>query len=203
MPPASKTFLTILLLLCFGFAVWFSHHELRTPQNDGEVMDRQRELVRAARCDKAIQAIETCMKDSRKNVSRDGMLYQQIAIAHFGQAWSTSTGKRESIRQSDLNLEKAIELHNRENAAGLRIDLLEIGRGHERLGDFSNECKCLYYRKAARELTRQLSLVRGDSYAADGKKFPLEPLRRDINQHLDAVREKSADTRCANTDKNG
>jgi hypothetical protein len=131
------------------------------------------------------------------------MLYQQIGIAYFGKAWRKPTGKRESIRQADLNLEKALDLYNQENAAGLRVDLFEIGRGHEQLGDLSNEDKCLYYRKAAEELTRQLLLVKGDSYEADGKKFPLEPLRRDINQHLDAVREKSADTRCANTDKNG
>jgi hypothetical protein len=203
MPPASKILLTVLLLLCFGFAVCFIHHELRTPQNESEVMDRQIELVRASRCDKAIQVIETWMKNSRRDISHDGMLYQQIAIAYFGKACSKPTGKRESIRQVDPNLEKALELYNHENADGLRVDLFEIGRGHEQLGDLCNQYKCWYYRKSAEELTRQLSLVKGDSYEADGKKSPVEPLRRDINQHLDAVREKSADIPCANTDKNG
>jgi hypothetical protein len=203
MPLASKTFLAILLLLCSGFAVWFIPHELRTPQNESEVMDRQIEPVRAGRYDTASQVIETWMKDSRRDVSHDGMLYQQIAIAYFGKAWSRPTGKRESIRRADLNLERALDLYNRENAAGLRVDLFEIGRGHEQLGDLSNRDKCLYDRKAAEGLTRQLLLVKGDSYEADGKKFPPEPLRKDINQQLDAVREKSADTRCANTDKNG
>jgi hypothetical protein len=169
--------------------------------NESEVMDRQIELVRASRYDKAIQVIETRMKNSRRDVSHDGMLCQQMAIAYFGMACSKPTGKRESIRQVDLNLEKALELYNHENADGLRVDLFEIGCGHEQLGDLSNQYKCWY--ESAEELTRQLSLVKGDSYEADGKKFPVEPLRRDINQHLGAVREKSADIPCANTDKNG
>jgi len=202
MPLASKIFLTILLLLCFGLAVSFTHHELRTPQSESKVMDRQME-PRVGRYDKAIQVIETGMKDSRREVSRDGMLYQQIAIAYFGKAWSTPTGKRESIRQADFNLAKVLDIDNRENAVSLRVDLFEIGRGQEQLGDLSNEYKCSYGRKAAQELTRQLATVKGDSHEADGKNFPLAPLRRVINRHLDAVREKSADTLCANTGKNG
>jgi hypothetical protein len=197
MPLLSKIFLTILLLLCFGLAVWFIHHELRTPPDESEVMDRQLELVRVGRYDKAIRVSETWMKDSRRDGSHDAKLYQPIAMASFGQAWSKPTGKRESIRQADLNLGKALDLYNHENAGGLRVDHFQIGRGREQLGDLFNAYKCWYYRKAAEEATRQLSVVKGDSYEADGRKFPLEPLRRDIN------RQKSADTPCANTGKNG
>jgi len=169
MPQASKIFLTILLLLCFGFAVWFIHHRLRTPQNQSEVMDRQIELVRAGGYAKAIQVIETWMKDSRGDLSHDGMLYQQMAIAYFGKARSKPTGKRESIRQTDLNLEKALDLYNQENAAGLRVDCLRSDAGTNSWEIFPTSTKCLYYGKGDEELTRQLSLVKGDSCEADGK----------------------------------
>jgi hypothetical protein len=122
---------------------------------------------------------------------------------YFAKAWSKPTGKRESIRQADLHLEKALDLYNKETPGGLRVDLFEIGRGHEQLVDLSDEDKCLYYAKATAELTRQLALVKGDSYETDGKEFPLGPLRRDINKHPDAVRKKSAKTSCANTNQNG
>ena len=188
----SKIFLAVLLLPCLGFAACFVHHEMRTPQNEREVMDRQIELVRAGRYDKAIQVIETWMSNPRRDVSHDGLLYQQLAVAYYGKAWSKPTGKRESIRHADLNLQKALDLYSKENAPGLRVDFFEIGRGHEQLGDLSDEDKCEYYAKATEELTKQLALVKGDSYEADGRKFSLDPLRRDIYKHLDGVRDKAA-----------
>jgi hypothetical protein len=193
---ASKILLAVLLLPFLGFAAWFIRYEMRTPQDEREVMDRQIELVRAGRYDKASQVIETWLTDPRRDASRDGLLYQQLAVAYFGKAWSKPSGKRDSSRQANLNLEKELNLYNRENAAGLRVDLVSIARGHEVLGDLSNEDNCLYYAKAIAELTRQMTLVKGDSYEADGKKFSLDPLRRDINKHLDGVRDKATKAGC-------
>jgi len=62
---ASKIFLAVLLLPCLGFAAWFTHHELRIPQDEREVMDRQIELLRERRYDKAVQALQTWLNDPK------------------------------------------------------------------------------------------------------------------------------------------
>jgi hypothetical protein len=49
--------------------------------------------------------------------------------------------------------QKAVDHYSKENVPGLRVDLFEIGRGHEQLGDLSDD-KCEYYAKATEELTK-------------------------------------------------
>ena len=199
MPLSSKVFLSIFLLAVFGFAVWLVHQEVRTPQNEREVMDRQIDLLRAGRYDKAVQVIQTWMNDSKRDASRDGLLCQQVAMAYIAKAYNKPSGKEEAIRQAELNLERELDLYNKENVATLQVDLLEIGLAHEALGDRSDTDKCWYYGKALEELTRQLSLIVGDSYESDGKRFPLEPVRRKIKERLGAVDEKAAKTGCPKT----
>jgi hypothetical protein len=198
---ASKVFLFAFLLACLGFAAWLIHHELRIPQNEREVMDRVIELMQEGRYDKAVQIVQAWIKDPRRDTSHDGSLYQEMAIAYIAKANRALTGRSEAIRQAELNIEKQLNLYNKENVISLRLDLFEISKAHEVLGDLSDKDKCLYYGMAEQELDRQSSLIHGDFYEADGRKFPLAPVRRDINKHLDAVKEKASKAGCPSADK--
>ena len=82
-------------------------------------------------------------------------------MAYIAKAYNKPSGKEEAIRQAELNLERELDLYNKESAATLPVDLLEIGLAHEALGDRSDTDKYLYYGKAREELTRQLSLTYG------------------------------------------
>lgn len=84
----------------------------------------------------------------------------------------------------------------------LQTDLFQIGGSYEILGDLSDQEKCGYYATARKDLERQLPLIQDESYTAYGKTFPLEPLRRDVHKHLDAVKEKSLKIGCPNVADN-
>ena len=43
---------------------------------------------------------------------------------------------------------------------------------------------------------QQLPLIKGDSYTAYGHTTPLDPVRGEVNKHLDAVNEKSSKAGC-------
>jgi hypothetical protein len=124
-----------------------------------------------------------------------------MAIAYIARANRVPTGRSEVIRQAALNLGKQLDLYNKENVTSLRLDLLEIGSAHEALADLADKDKCMYYEMAQQELDRQSSLIQRDFYVADGRKFPLAAVRRDINKCLDAVKEKSAKAGCPSGDK--
>ena len=195
MPLSSKLFLSIFLLAAVVFGAWLIRSELHTPQNEREVMDRETDLIRTGRYDNAIHVLKTWIDDPKRDVSRDGLLYQQIAMAYIAKAYNKPTGKEEAIREAEVNLEKELDLYNKENVATLQVDLLEIGLAHEALGDRSDKDKCLYYGKAREELKRQLSVIERD-FEADGRKLPLEPTRRKIRDRLSGVDEKAARNSC-------
>jgi hypothetical protein len=201
MPLSSKVLLSIFLLVSLGFASWLIRRELRTPQNEREVMDRVIELMQEGRYEKAVQILQAWINDPRRDAYRDGLLYQEMAIAYIAKANRVPTGRSEVIRQAALNLGKQLDLYDKENVTSLRLDLLEIGSAHEALADLADKDKCLYYGMAQQELDRQSSLIQGDFYVADGRKFPLAAVRRDINKHLDAIKEKSAKAGCPSSDK--
>ena len=144
MPLSSKVFLSIFLLVSLGFASWLIGRELRTPQNEREVMDRVIELMQEGRYEKAVQILQAWINDPRRDASRDGLLYQELAIAYIAQANRVPTGRSEVIRQAALNLGRQLDLYNQENVTSLRLDLLEIGSAHEALADLADKDKCLY-----------------------------------------------------------
>ena len=193
---ASKVLLAVLLLGISSFAAWFIRNEISEPKNEHEVFDREIDLMRASRYDKAIRLLQTWVNDPRRDASHDGLIYHQLAIVNISKAWHATTAKDECIRQAELNLEKELVLYNKENPSSLRLDLLEIGAAHEMLGDLSDKDKCFHYGMARQELDRQSLLIQGDFYEADGRRFPLAPVRRDISKHLEPVNEKSSKAGC-------
>jgi len=196
-----KLFVLVLLVICLAFAAWFVQHELRTPRNQRQTLDRMIELQKQGRYDKAVQVVQTWMNDSAHDVSHDGLLYEQIAMVLIAKAYKNSCTRQESVEQAERNLEKAIDLYNRGEPKGLQVELFEFGRGYEVLGDLSDRKKCQYYEKANQALLRQSSLIEGDSYTADGKTFRLDPLRADVSKHLQSISSKSGQANCPTFEK--
>jgi hypothetical protein len=69
MPLSSKVFLAIFLLVSLGFASWLIRRELRTPQNEREVMDRVIELMQESRYEKAVQILQAWINDPGRDAS--------------------------------------------------------------------------------------------------------------------------------------
>src|ERR1700758_102099 len=138
------------------------------------------------------------MNDPRRNMSRDGLLYHQLAMVYIAKAGHAPVGKDEFVHRAALNLDKQLDLYNSENPTSLRVDLLEIGLTGEVLGDLSEKDKCNNYGLARQELNPQLLLMAGDFY-----ELPLAGARREVNEHLDAAKEKSAKAGCPNMSNNG
>src|SRR5882724_8095748 len=192
---ASKVFLAVLLLVCFGFAAWLIYHELRTPQNQGEVLNRMIELQRQHRYDKAVAVVQRWLTDPRRDVSHDGFMHGQIAFVYIAKAYKRPASRDESLHESERNLEMERELIAKA-PVDLQIDLFQIGGSYEILGDLSNKDKCRYYDAARKDLQRQLPLIQAESYTAYGKTILLEPLRQEVKKHLDAVNDKSSKAGC-------
>jgi hypothetical protein len=136
------------------------------------------------------------MKGLHRDTSRDGFLYQQIAMIYIVKAYKKPKTRDDSIRQSELNLIEAQRLFDQQHALDEDTSLLGIGGAYELLADMSDKDKCRLYETGRRALERQLPLIKGDSYTADGKTFPLEPLRAEVRKHLDAVNKKSSTAAC-------
>lgn len=185
-----------IFAVCLALAARLAYHETRTPQNQVEVLNRMIELQREGRYDKAVQIVQNWMKDNRRDVSHDEILCQQIAMVYIAKAYKKPASRSESVRQAELNLEKSRELFEKEESKDNDTWLFGIGGAYEILGDISEKEKCRFYEKAREALVRQLSLIKGDSYTAYGKTMQLEPLRAEINKHLESVNAKNSAGGC-------
>ena len=191
-----KIVFSVFLAAIAALASWVIYHETRTPQNETEVLKRMIELGREGRYDKAVQVVQRWMDDSRRDVTRDEILYEQIAFVYIGKARKRPGTRDESVHLAELNLEKALDLFEKEKHTDLAIELFEIGGAYELLGDNSDKEKCQLYEKARELFVRQLPLIKGDSYTAYGHTTPLEPLRGEVRKHLNAVSDKSSKDGC-------
>jgi hypothetical protein len=160
------------------------------------VLNRMIELQKEGRYDKAAQVAQNWMNDRRRDISGDGFLYEQIAIVYTAKAYKKPGTRSESLHLAELNLKNALDLFEKEEHKDLNLDLFEIGGGYEILADISNKDKCRMYKNARELFVRQLPLVKGDSYTAYGHTTQLEPVRRDVRKHLDAVNEKIVKAGC-------
>lgn len=192
----SKVFLSTLLALFVALTAWLVYHETRVPQNERQVLNRMIELQREGRYDKAAQVVQSWMNDGRRDRSHDEFLYGQIAIVWIQKAYARRGSRNESIGRAEENLQKELSLYEGQSHNDLSLDPFEIGRGYEVLADISDKEQCPLYEKAHELLTRQLPLIKGESYTAYGHTTPLEPVRRDVQKHLDGVNQKLSRAGC-------
>ncbi len=179
-----------LATVCLALAGWFVVARRDVPKIGTDALTRAIELQEAGRYDKAVQVLQTWMKDSSRNTSHDGFLYQQIAMIYMAKAYKKPATRDESIHEAQLNLEKSLDFVNKRDPEDNSLDLDGIGGAYEILGDLSDKDKCQFYEQAKQAFVRELPLIKGDSYTAYGKTVPLEPIRIEIRKHLDRVNEK-------------
>jgi tetratricopeptide (TPR) repeat protein len=191
-----KFVLIAAVAACLVFAACLAYHETRVPQNQGEVLNRMIELEREGRYDKAVQIVQTWMTDSRRDISHDDFLCQQIAMVYIARAYKKTRSRDESVHLAEINLEKALGIISKNKSEDLDIMLFEVGGAYELLGDVSDKDKCRLYEKARELFVQQLPLIKGDSYTAYGHTTPLEPVRRDVRKHLNTTTEKSSRAGC-------
>jgi hypothetical protein len=181
---------SLILVARFVFRDW------PAPKNQWEVLNRMIKLQEEGRYDKAVQTVQNWRNDSRRNISHDGFLYQQIAMIYIVKAYKKPTTREESIHEAELNLEKSLDFLDKKQPEPIDTDLFGIGGAYEILGDLSEKDRCQFYAKARQAFVRQLPLIKGDAYTAYGKTVPLEPLRAEIKKHLEAVDEKYSRAAC-------
>ncbi len=196
MTRSRKVAILAFLVPLVTLAAWLAYHETRIPQNQQEVLDRMIELQREGRYDKAVEVVQKWMSDRRRNVANDDFMYGQIAMVYIIKAYKRPGSKEVSVHRAEENLQRELSLFDKQNHGDFSVDLFEIGRAYEILGDISDKDKCRLYQKAAQELERQLPLIKGDTYTSYGTTTRLEPLRADIRKHLEAVNEKSSTAGC-------
>jgi tetratricopeptide (TPR) repeat protein len=191
-----KILLSIILVPSLvAAAAWVIYHETRVPQDERQALNRMIELQKEGRYDKAAQVMEIWMRDSRRDTSHDELLYGQIAFVWIAKAY-TRRSKDESIRRAEENLQRALNLYDGQSHNELSLEPFEIGGSYELLADIADRDKCRLYATALELLERQLPLIKGESYTAYGHTTPLEPVRRDVRKHLDAINEKSSKAGC-------
>jgi hypothetical protein len=191
-----KASILAVLVVSLILVAWFVFRDWPAPKNGSEALNRAIKLQEVGRYDKAVQTVQNWMNDSRRNISHDGFLYQQIAMIYIVKAYKKPTTREESIHESELNLEKSLDFLDKKQPEGIDTDLFGIGGAYEILGDLSEKDRCQFYAKARQAFVRQLPLIKGDSYTAYGKTVPLEPLRTEIKKHLEAVDEKYSRAAC-------
>jgi hypothetical protein len=196
MTPVWKFLLLTLLVPFVAVAAWFTYRETRIPQNQNEALKRMIELQREGRYDKAVQVVQNWMNDSRRDISHDGLMYDQIAFVYIAKAYKRPATRDESARRAEENLQKAVSFFDAQSRSDLTLDPFEIGGGYEIMGDLSDKDKCRLYEKARGLFEQQLPLIKGDSYTAYGHTTQLEPVRKDVRKHLNAVIEKSSKANC-------
>ena len=192
----SKILLLALLVPFVALAAWLVYHETRVPQNEKEALNRMIELQKQGRYEKAAQVMQTWMSDSRRDISHDGFMHEEIAIVYIARAYKKPRSRDDSIRRAEENLQKALSFFDEQSKSDLNLDQFEIGEGYETLADISDQDKCRLYEKARELFVRQLPLIKGDSYTAYGHTTPLEAVRSDVRKHLNAVNEKSSKAGC-------
>jgi hypothetical protein len=117
-------------------------------------------------------------------------------MMYIAKAYKKPATRDESIRQAQLNLQKSLDFVDQRDPEDNSLYLDGIGGAYEILGDLSQINKCKFYQKAKEAFVRQLPLIKGESYTAYGKTVPLEPIRVEIEKHLDQVNEKYSRAGC-------
>ena len=191
-----KTLFLTLLAATLLFLAWILYYPKPAPRSQEEALSRMIALERDGRYDQAVKTVQGWLQDSRRDVSRDGLLYEQIATVYTAKAYKRPESREDSVHQAEQNFERALSFHEQEKSDDLGIDFFEIGGGYEALGNLSIAERCKFLQKARQLFERQLPLIQGDTYTAYGKTFPLKSLQVDVKKHLDAVRQKLSSSGC-------
>jgi hypothetical protein len=96
-------FLTIVATSLL-FVGWILFYPKPAPRTQWEALDRMTVLREDGRYDEAVRTLQTWMQNDRRDASRDGLLYQQIAMVYFIKAYKRPEAREDSVHQAALTL---------------------------------------------------------------------------------------------------
>lgn len=198
-PRVFKFLVVALLFACIAVIGWLAYVRTRLPSSEQEMLDRAVKLTRKGHNVKAAKLIERWIDSHPRNHSAYGFLHEQIALLYIREAEVNGSTRSETVPAAEANLEQAVAAFDKGDFKGddsNSSDLYEFGQGYEALGDLAGASRCLDYLEADRLYTRRLAMVRIDSVTANGKAIPLDPVRAEIEKHLDAVNDKISKANC-------
>ena len=137
-------------------------------------------LLRKGRYDEAANAILDSIKDEKK----DSWRYQSVAAVYYARAQNEPTSREKWLAEANSYIEKSIDLSPDDF-----VNLMSGAFGIERIGDSSSR-SCPYYAKATEHARSALAQLKGDSVSAGDEKIPTEPIRADIEKHINGLNDK-------------
>jgi hypothetical protein len=137
-------------------------------------------LLRKGRYDEAANAILDSIKDEKK----DSWRYQSVAAVYYARAQNEPTDREKWLAEANSYIEKSIDLSPDDF-----VNLMSGAFGIERIGDSSSR-SCPYYAKATEHARSALAQLKGDSVSDGDEKIPTEPIRADIEKHINGLNDK-------------
>lgn len=144
-------------------------------------------LLRKGRYDEAAKAILDSIKDEKK----DSWRYQSVAAVYYARAQNDPTNREKWLAEADSYIGKSIDLSQSD-----AVNLMSGAVALERVGDSSSQ-PCPYYEKANVYAQSALAQLKSDSMFAGDEKIPTQPIRDDIEKHINALNGKTK-TKCLN-----
>jgi hypothetical protein len=144
-------------------------------------------LLKKGRYDEAANAILDSIKDEKK----DSWRYQSVAAVYYARAQNDPANREKWLAEAQNYIDKSISL-----SANDPVDLMSGAIGTERIGDSSSQ-PCSYYEKANVYAQSAQAQLKSDSMFAGDEKIPTQPIRDDIEKHINALNSKTK-TKCLN-----
>jgi hypothetical protein len=180
----------VILLVVFAgaFVAWHYWTEAPNPRDFGSQMIK---YTKQGRYDAAVQVGLNALR----NDSRDGIVYQQVAMVYLERAYKDSKHREEWVTKGISYVEKSLSLNtNNDDVAGVLI--LQNALSFKEFGNLSADRRCAYYERARRLLEDRVPMLQGEKLTLEGRDFPLAPLRKENDKFLSEVKGRATSAGC-------
>jgi hypothetical protein len=188
-PDWRKLWISSLVLAgLFGFGYGWKQARDNPTMGMTKIMEPPEvKLLKRGRYDEAARAVLDSIKDEKK----DSWRYQSVAAVYYARAQNDAANHEKWLAEAQNYIDKSISL-----SANDPVDLMSGAIGTERIGDSSSQ-PCSYYEKANVYAQSALAQLKSDSMFAGDEKIPTQPIRDDIERHINALNSKTR-TKCLN-----
>jgi hypothetical protein len=163
------------------------------PTNAGEAITLMTKYSNRGRFDDAITVAQDWLSKHADDPSKNGTIYEQIAINYLMKASKDPSHKDEWIQQSIAYYDRDLSVHQKQN---IDTELYTVGRGFESAGDLSTKNRCLYYERAVKAFEEEVPFIQGDNFTEYGHTTPLAPIRQENEKSLQRVKSKATGSGC-------
>jgi hypothetical protein len=180
--------LSLALAALFGFSYgWEQNSDNPSVRTIKSQEPPEVKLLRRGHYDEAARAILDSIKDEKKDYWR----YQSVAAVFCARAQNDPSNREKWYEEATGYIDKSVSLSPKDP-----VNLMSAAFSVERIGDFSKR-PCPYYERATKYAQDAMSQLKTDSIFAGDEKMPTQPIRDEIEKHLNSLEEKTK-TKCAN-----